>query len=217
MPAKDAVPVRPLVLVPAVITLAVTLLRLFGELKGWSPALFNRQAGGGGALVGIAWLVFFFGAYFAWKLLDEGHSPETAWRPLGYGVLGLAIALIPLIGAQALHLPPLGVFVVFVVASLAALFVAMKGWPALGRTLVAYGLAARIPVVVVMLIAMLGDWGTHYDVAPPELPPMGPLQKWFWIGVVPQLTTWMGFTVVFGMIFGGIVAAARLRRRAVAA
>jgi hypothetical protein len=202
MPAKDAVPVRPLVLVPAVITLAVTLLRLFGELKGWSPALFNRQAGGGGALVGIAWLVFFFGAYFAWKLLDEGHSPETAWRPLGYGVLGLAIALIPLIGAQALHLPPLGVFVVFVVASLAALFVAMKGWPALGRTLVAYGLAARIPVVVVMLIAM---------------PPMGPLQKWFWIGVVPQLTTWMGFTVVFGMIFGGIVAAARLRRRAVAA
>ena len=45
--------VRQLILVPAVITLGVTLLRLVGELAGWSPALFNREAGGGGALVGI--------------------------------------------------------------------------------------------------------------------------------------------------------------------
>src|SRR5881409_1708216 len=42
-----------LVRVPALITLGVTLLRLIGELQGWSPALFSRQAGGGGALVGI--------------------------------------------------------------------------------------------------------------------------------------------------------------------
>jgi hypothetical protein len=31
-----------LILVPAVITFGVTLLRLVGELQGWSPALFNR-------------------------------------------------------------------------------------------------------------------------------------------------------------------------------
>ena len=43
-----------LVRVPALITLGVTLLRLIGELQRWSPKLFNREAGGGGALVGIS-------------------------------------------------------------------------------------------------------------------------------------------------------------------
>ena len=50
-----------LICVPALITLGVTLLRLIGELQNWSPRLFNREAGGGGALVGIAWLVPIFG------------------------------------------------------------------------------------------------------------------------------------------------------------
>ncbi len=217
MPDKDAIPVRKLILVPAVITLAVTLLRLVGELQGWSPALFSRQAGGGGAVVGIVWLVFIFGAWFAWKLLDAGYVPPGPWRPLGYGFLGLVIVLALGLGARALRLGPQAQLMSFVVASVIALFVAMKGWPALGRTLVAYGLAARIPVAIVMLVAILGNWGTHYDVAPPDFPAMGAFQKWFWIGLVPQLTIWMGFTVVVGMLFGGLVAAARLRRRAVAA
>jgi hypothetical protein len=217
MPDKDAVPVRQLILVPAVITLAVTLLRLVGELQGWSPALFSRQAGGGGAVVGIVWLVFVFGAWFAWKLLDSGHAPEARWRPLVYGFLGVLTLFVPGSTAQYLKLPTPAVFGIFVIGSIAGLFVALKGWPVLGRTLVAYGLAARIPVVVVMLVAMVANWGTHYDVAPPELPPMGTLAKWFWIGVVPQLTTWVAFTVVVGMVFGGIVAAARPGKRAVTA
>ena len=53
-----------LILVAAVITLAVTLLRLVGELQQWSSALFNREPGGGGAIVGIVWLVPVFGIYF---------------------------------------------------------------------------------------------------------------------------------------------------------
>ena len=217
MADKDAVPVRKLILIPAVITLAVTLLRLLGERQGWSPFLFNRAAGGGGALVGIAWLVIFFGAWFAWKLLAEGQAPAGPWRPLGHALVGLAIVLGLSFGAQALKLPNFGQFGVFVVASIVALFVAMRGWPALGRTLVAYGLAARIPVAIVMLFAIFGSWGTHYDVAPPDFPAMGPAQKWFWIGLLPQLTIWMGFTVVVGMFFGGLVAAARRPRPAVAA
>ena len=35
-----------LIRVPAVLTLAVTLLRLVGELQGRSPALFSRAQGG---------------------------------------------------------------------------------------------------------------------------------------------------------------------------
>jgi hypothetical protein len=40
--SQDASRIGKLILVPSVITLAVTLLRLVGELQGWSPTLFNR-------------------------------------------------------------------------------------------------------------------------------------------------------------------------------
>ena len=46
-----------LILIPSLITLGVTLLRLAGELTNGSPTLFSRAVGGGAALVGIIWLV----------------------------------------------------------------------------------------------------------------------------------------------------------------
>src|SRR4030095_9815873 len=79
-----------LVRVPALITLGVTLLRLIGELLNWSPVLFNREAGGGGALVGIAWLVPIFGIYFALKLSQPGTAPLKAGKTVLYAVSGLA-------------------------------------------------------------------------------------------------------------------------------
>ena len=60
--SQDASRIGKLILVPAVITLAVTLLRLVGELQGWSPTLFNRgDRPFSRALVGIVWLVPVFG------------------------------------------------------------------------------------------------------------------------------------------------------------
>ena len=99
-------------------------------------------------------------------------------------------------------------FGIFVVASIVGGVIAFRAWPALGRVLFAYGLAARIPVVIVMLVAILGNWGTHYDVAPPNLPEMNPFAKWFAIGVLPQLTIWIWFTIAVGGIFGSVVALA---------
>src|SRR5262245_50693484 len=129
MPDKNSVPLRELILVPSVITLVVTLLRLVGELQGWSPRLFNREPGGGGALVGIAWLVIVFGAWFAWKLIDSGHAPEGAFRPLAYG-LGVLVAFIALaVGFSKSGIPQLAQLGIFSVIALAAIFVAMKGWP----------------------------------------------------------------------------------------
>src|SRR5258707_14938856 len=75
------VSIKKLILVPALITLAVTLLRLTGELMHWSKALFNPAAGGGGALVGIAWLVPVFGVYFGLKLAGAGLAPAAVGRP----------------------------------------------------------------------------------------------------------------------------------------
>jgi hypothetical protein len=100
--------------------------------------------------------------------------------------------------------------------SIAGLVVAFLAWPALGRVLLAYGLAARIPVVLVMLAAILGNWGTHYDVPPPGVPEMSGLWKWLVIGVLPQMTVWLWFTSVIGGLFG-IAAAALARGRRAAA
>ena len=201
-------PVRPsirtLVVVPALITLAVTLLRLTGELQGWSPRLFSREAGGGGALVGISWLVPVFGAWFGWKLASSGERPARAWRALGLTVLALAV--LPVSGFVAAKLgvagTSLAALAIFAVVSVAALLLALRAWPALGRALLAYGLAARIPVVLVMLAAILGNWGTHYDVMPPGTPEMSGLYKWLMIGLLPQMTVWQWFTVAIGGLFG---------------
>jgi hypothetical protein len=204
---SDAHALRPgrLVLVPAIITLAVTLLRLAGERMHWSHRLFNPEAGGGGALVGIVWLVFVFGVYFALKLSQAGEGPGRLGRSFGIVALAVVVFLGPGLVAQALGVPPTSftMFFIFVAASVAAFFLALRAWPALGRVLTVYGLAARIPVALVMLVAIFGNWGTHYDVPPSEdFPVMSPLLKWLVIGLVPQMTAWIAFTVVGGMLVG---------------
>ena len=213
------VSLKKLILIPAVITFAVTLLRLAGELMHWSPMLFNPAPGGGGALVGIAWLVPVFGIYFAMKLAGAGERPSGALAAVGYPLLGGL--LLPALGfvVSKLGVPQqsLTMLGVFIVGSVVGAAIAFRGWPALGRTLLAYGLAARVPVAIVMLLAILGDWGTHYDVPPPGLPAMGPLPKWLLIGLLPQMTIWIWYTIVVGALFGGLAVAItrRVRRPAV--
>jgi hypothetical protein len=208
-----------LILVPALITLAITLLRLVGELQGWAPRLFSREAGGGGALVGISWLVPIFGAWFGWKLAKAGSTPGRIGPALLIAIL--AFAIMPAIGfgtIKGANLNPqsLVAFGLFVVLAFAGLALGLRAWPALGKVLLHYALAARVPVILVMLFAMLGNWGTHYDVPPPNFPEMGTLAKWFAIGVVPQLSIWIWYTVVVGMIFGILAAAVSGRRPATA-
>lgn len=199
-----------LVLWPAVITLAITLLRLVGELQGWAPALFNKAAGGGGALIGISWLPFLLGPYFALKLAKSGRGPANPWKTAGLAFLGLLIAFGGFGLAQGLKLGVGAILGAFLL-SLAVSFLPYGSWPELARTLFTYGLAARIPVVVVMLLAILGKWGTHYDVLPPNPPPnlvtMGPVGQWFFIGLLPQLTIWIAQTVLFGTLFGAVLVA----------
>ena len=201
-----SVALKPLILVPAVITFAITLLRLVGELLEWSPRFFSREPGGAAALVGIVWLVPIFGAYFAAKLIKMGHDPSGAGPVFGWAFLGL----LAFIGAgflgRALGLGGRRFILLFAVASILAIVLAYRGWPALGRVLIAYGLAARVPVAALMLVAILANWGTHYEKGPPSFPKLGAVMTWFWIGLVPQLTLWIGFTVVVGALCGGVAA-----------
>ena len=198
-----------LILVPALITLAVTLLRLVGELQNWSPSLFNKTAGGGGALIGIVWLVPIFAIYFSLKLSGRGEGPTSAGKALGVAFVALLITVAVVAGVVTLKLPSVPMAVIFTVVSWICTIMALRAWPELGKTLLAYAFAARIPVAIVMLVAILGNWGTHYDVAPPnnpEVAAMAPIAKWFWIGLLPQMTAWIFFTVVVGMIVGSLTA-----------
>ncbi len=213
----DAASIRKLVFWPAVVTLAITLLRLTGELLHWAPSLFSPAPGGGGALVGISWLPPVFGILFAIQLVRAGHGPASGGRAIGMAVAGLAAGAALVGGSVALKLVQPGGFSVLALAVFTAAIavgaaIAWTGWPELGRTMLAYALAARVPVAIVMLVAIAGNWGTHYDVAPPGMPEMGVLTKWLLIGALPQLTTWIVFTMLGGMLFGSIAGAFVSRR-----
>ncbi len=86
-----------LALPPALVALAVTLLRLGGELRGWSEAWFSRATSGlvpSGAfswLVGITWLALPFGAWFAWRILRSGGAtPPRAGRAVFVALAAVA-------------------------------------------------------------------------------------------------------------------------------
>lgn len=161
-----------LILVPAIITLVVTLLRLTGELRHWSPRWFSTETGGivpqgVSWFVGITWLAAVFGAYFAWRLLHTGQGPRSLGRAALCAVLGIFTFVVtnPTVGLIhsrfRIDFPQILIFIwlLWIVAGLIQYF----GWPELAKVLLLYGMAARIPVAIVMFLAMLGNWGTHYD------------------------------------------------------
>ena len=169
--------------------------------------MFSREAGGGGAIVGISWLPIIFGVYFALKLVKMGHGPKSGWKAAGFSLLAILAIVAVVAGASAVSSSFFVPIVAGAVGSLLALFVLSKGWAELFKTLVAYAFAARIPVLIVMLIAMFAEWGTHYEAGPPNMPAMAPFVKWIVIGVIPQMTFWIAFTALVGNLFGGIAAA----------
>jgi hypothetical protein len=193
-----------LVLVPAILTLAVTVLRLAGELLQWSPKLFNRDAGGGGALVGIVWLIPVFGIYFALKLAAAGELPMSAGKAAGWAGLAFVVNTALGFGSFAVVKSPVAQLGIFTLTSWLAIFIARRGWPALWRVLLVYGFAARIPVLVIMYLAIFGGWDSHYAKPRPDFPVMGPWGLFFWTALLPQFSVWIYLTVVGGLLFGAL-------------
>jgi hypothetical protein len=207
--SSSSLSVWQLIMVPALITLGITILRLLGELRHWSHALFNPAPGGGAALVGIVWLPIIFGPYFALKVSAAGPGPSSRGGAIGYALLGFVVLVA-------------GVFLTFKAGfkaplietgGLACMAVAIvlqfRPWPALAKALVAYGYAARVPVAIIMFFAIRGNWGTHYDGPPPNLPELSFWAKYLQIALLPQLVFWVAFTVIIGGLFGAIAAAVR--------
>ena len=208
-----------LVFPPALIALAVTLLRLAGELGHWSQRWFSSETGGivpAGVswLFGITWLAVPFGAYFALKLTRRGEGPRRPWRAVVWSAAGLAVVFVALrlVWRLPIPFPPILVLVWLTMVAGAAL--AWAAWPPLGRTLTVYGLASRLPVVVVMLLAMRGTWGTHYDyVGVPFALQLDFWPRFLWLALFPQIVFWVAFTVLLGSIAGGLAVALFMRPR----
>jgi hypothetical protein len=215
MSQENPVSIGRLILVPALITLGVTILRLVGELLHWSKLLFNPEAGGGFAPIGIWWLPIIFGIYFALKLAGAGAGPASLGKAFGFTALGLLVMVGGgfLFGTSQFSGPKAIAGLVLIAASAV---VPVIGWSNLGKTLLAYAYAARIPVVIIMFFAIRDSWGTHYDGAPPNFPEMGFLPTFFLIGFLPQMIIWIAFTVIVGSLFGTITAAVTRRGRSVA-
>jgi hypothetical protein len=198
-----------LIAIPALITFAITIIRLMGEMQGWSKVWFNPEPGGGAAPIGIVWLVLIFGAYFGVKLTTAGDGPSSNGRVISFALLGVGVLVVGFVMAFMLSKPGLPLAQTIIgIASIAAIFLQRAAWPSLFKALVAYGFAARIPVTIIMFFAIRGNWGTHYDGPPPGFPEGVPwFTKFLLIGAMPQLVVWIAFTVVVGTLLAGIAVA----------
>ncbi len=197
-----------LILVPSLITLAVTILRLVGERQNWPSPLFGKGPGGGFAIVGISWLPIFFGIYFALKLTGAGAGPASLGRTFAFWGVGMVLLVGGgVLGGVALNSRSAIAGIGGLVLLVGAFVVPLWGWSNLTKVLIAYGYAARIPVLIVMFFAFQGNWGTHYDALPPNTASKEFASNFLQFAVVPQMLGWIAFTVLVGTLFGAITAA----------
>lgn len=202
-----------LVLIPALVSLVVTVLRLVGELNGWNATLFGNAAPGtktAQGLFGISLLIPIFGFWFGLRLRTLTDQPASVGRSalillIGVGVMigGMwALAKADLVAFPKEEQPVVAKGFGYMLGLMAvSAGVAVAAWPRLGLTLLVYAVLARIPVIVITWLAVDGAWDTHYaKPAPGLLPPEG--VGTFAFLAMPQYTFWIVVTMLFGGLFG---------------
>lgn len=191
---------RPFVVV-VLVTLLLTGVRLAGERLGGPGWLFGRSAGGGGSLLGIGWLIPIIGFWFGRVLAREAPPPNGRGRALLLVVAGLA-GVASVFTVARLMLPiTFGTFL-FAATSLPLLTgFAWRAWPALARALLLYALGARLPILVITVLAVAGNWGTHYEQLAPGSSEMSDVARAL-VLCVAQLCLWIPLTVQIGCLSG---------------
>lgn len=204
---------RPLLLA-FLLTLAISLLRLWGEVAGWA----TNASGGRFLPLGITWLVFVCGAWFGRRLADDGHPPRTrrAW-------LWSLLALLTMLGVAIRGFAPLAkaepndaTFALLRAAVLRAISVAgiagaamFAVWPALARQLLVYGLLARGTVLAMTWLGKHMGWNTHYT----KFGPMGiereGIGETLFSAGIAQIGFWVPFTIVGGVLAGSLAVGRR--------
>ena len=196
-----------LILGPALITLAVTLLRLVGELSHWPKTWFNPAPGGPGPMLFITTVLApIFGAYFAFRLARIGEGPGNPARAFGLALLGAVMVVLGfyvsfLLGARSTGKLELGYLMMAAAAALQ-----FPAWSRFSKTQAAYALSVRIPIVVITFLALRGHWGTHFDNVQARYAQMGFWPAYLYFALLPQLVFWVSYTVVSGSLLGTIAA-----------
>lgn len=199
-----------LILWPSVLTLAVSVARLVGELQGW----VGNQSGGQGALLGITWLIFVFGAWFGFRLSRGGSGPllKPAWLWSLLPVLAIVgtftwrlygVDMKDTSAAAQAYLTETLQIACLVAAGGAVLTFAV--WARLGWTLLLYGVFARATVMAITWLAKDRGWNTHYT----KLGPTGiekDMAETMASTAMAQFGLWVPFTIVAGGFVGCLFA-----------
>ncbi|MGA8185022.1 MAG: hypothetical protein WB819_15445 [Terriglobia bacterium] len=196
-----------IIMYPAIITLLITLLRLVGELLHGPAVLFSQADGGGAAIIGITWLPFIFGPYFAVKLFDRNMKPSSFLKTIIFAIVGFVVLACGAMVAFAPTVRFTGHVAVGLALIVGAAALQYFPWRELAQTLIAYAYLARIPVAIVMFFAMLGHWGTHYDAVLSPYDQLPFWTKYLYLAIAPQLIMWIVYTMTVGVLFGAIYAA----------
>ena len=205
--SKSRPSILSLVMVPAILTLVITVVRVIGELNHWDKTWFGEaKAGGDGALLGISWLMFIFGFWFGLRLQRSGAGVANPGKTLLKAVLAIAVpaaTILICIKLGVIWFPtpetpgePLGMAYLMGALGLGALL-AFIAWPRVALVLFVYSLLARIPVVVVTWLAVEYNWDTHHTKVPAEFTMPADTDKLSFL-MTPQLTLWPIATIVFG-------------------
>lgn len=202
-----------LVTVPVLISIAVTALRLVGELLRWPKPLVNSDVCGK-AILGVIWLVPIFGTYFAVKLFHAGDAPQRFARPVVFAISALAFKLAGTLIMESHGMTYAPRLSMNFIVTLIGLVLSAVAWPTLSKALLVYGYLSRIPVAIVQYLAMRGRWGTHYDALDPGFPPIGFWPTFLRVSFVPNIFFMEAYTVIVGALIGTAVVAilGRVRR-----
>ena len=199
-----------LIAVPALISIAVTALRLVGELLHWPKPLVHGDVCGK-AILGVVWLVPIFGTYFAVKLFHAGDVPQRFARPVVLAISALALKLTGTFVMESHGMTYAPRLSMNLIVTLIGLVLSAMAWPTLSKALLVYGYLSRIPVAIVQYLAMRGRWGTHYDALDPGFPSIGFWPTFLRVSFVPNIFFLEAYTVIVGVLVG-IAAVAVLGR-----
>jgi hypothetical protein len=209
-------PVRflPLVLVTSLLTLLLTVARALGELQQWHPTWFGTDAGGALSPFGIVWLVPLVGLLFGRRAAQAGSRPPFL-ASFAVPLAGLA-AIVGAAGWMGSQLKGQELLAAMGWLVRGAPFVALLAlfvWPRVFLLTLAYGVLARLPVVVVQWLDLRGNWGTHYGKVHPSLPAELTADDKLQLLTLAQLGLWVPFTVLLGTACAAL-GAATVRRQA---
>jgi hypothetical protein len=198
-----------LILWPSILTLVVSVMRVIVESQ---TDLIGSAPGGGGAVLGITWLVFVFGAWFGVRLARGGSAPRL--RPAWIWAL---CAFVAIAGAVAWTFADIdrgdrsdaafeqlrAQVLLLAAVACGASVLSFVVWPRLALACLLYAIPARLTVVGLTAIAKASAWDTHYTKLGPAAIERG-LEETVTAAAVAQLGFWVPFTVVGGVLAGSL-------------